>query len=655
MSSKYLTKSKFQIALSCETKLFYGANKKYKNKNIDDTFMAALAEGGYQVGELAKCYYPGGFEINELDYNTALAKTNELLTHENVIIYEAALCYGNLFIRADILVKKANSIELIEVKAKSFKGDDSIDFLNKKGFLNTAWSSYLYDVAFQKYVVMNAFPNWNVKAFLMLADKKKQATVDGLNQKFFVEKDANGRLGVKIQGSVERAELGDEILVKVSVDDILVKIYQGIESKEPPEKSFNDRVHFLENQYIENKKIVTPIGVKCKACEFKCSLEEEESGLISGFKECWKDQLNWPDTYFEIPHIFEIWNFRKKDQLMEAGKHFINKLDENDIGIKESEKDGLTTSERQWIQIKKVKNNDNSAFIDKDGLKEEMNNWKFPLHFIDFETSALALPFYKGLQPYEGVAFQFSHHIAFEDGSYEHKGQYLNIEQGHFPNFDFVRALKSELENDEGSVFRYAAHENTYMNIIFNQLKRSDEPDKQELCDWIQTISHSGGDTADQWKGDRDMIDLLDVVKNYYYHPLMKGSNSIKVVLPAILNDSQFLQTKYSQPIYGNEINSLNYKKWTWVQLDENNKVKDPYKLLPPVFEGVNNELLDTFITDENIADGGAAMMAYARMQFTEMTDIEKKMIAKALFKYCELDTWAMVVIWEKFINVINR
>jgi hypothetical protein len=647
MSSKYLTKSKFQIALSCETKLFYGANKKYKNKNIDDTFMAALAEGGYQVGELAKCYFPGGFEINELDYDTALSKTNELLKQENVIIYEAAFCFGNLFIRADVLVKKGNLIELIEVKAKSFKGDDSLDFLNKKGYIETKWKSYLYDVAFQKHVITSAFPNWNVKAFLMMADKKKQATVDGLNQKFFVKKDSHGRLGVNIKGFVNKSDLGEEILVRVPIDDIIEKIFMGTDSKEPPLQSFIDKVHCLEKQFVENKKIASRISAKCKACEFKCTSEEEKLGLKSGFKECWKEQLNWQDSNFEIPHIFEIWDFRRKESMMESGKYFINQLDQNDLGFTDSKKDGLSRTERQWVQIEKVKNNDQSAFVDKEGLKAEMSNWKYPLHFIDFETSALALPFYKGLRPYEGVAFQFSHHIAYEDGTYEHNGQYLNIQQGHFPNFDFVRSLKTELENDEGSVFRYATHENTYMNIIYNQLKRSTEHDRQELCEWIQTISHSGGDTADQWEGNRDMIDLLEVVKKYYYHPQMKGSNSIKAVLPAILNNSTFLQKKYSQSIYGNKIKSLNYKNWTWIHFDENNNVKDPYKLLPPVFETVNNEQLDSFISDENIADGGAAMMAYARMQFIEMTEIEKQMIANALYKYCELDTWAMVVIWE--------
>jgi len=150
------------------------------------------------------------------------------------------------------------------------------------------------------------------------------------------------------------------------------------------------------------------------------------------------------------------------------------------------------------------------------------------------------------------------------------------------------------------------------------------------------------------------MIDLLEVVKKYYYHPLMKGSNSIKKVLPAMLNSSEFLQNKYDQPIYGTRIISLNYKNWQWVQYDAENKVKDPYKLLPSLFEGIDDEVLDSFIIDENLADGGAAMMAYAKMQFTDMSDLEKSIIEKGLLKYCELDTLAMVMIWEEFMNEIN-
>jgi len=58
-----LTKSRFKLALSCPTKLYYYQRDEYENIQKEDKFLEALAEGGYQVGELAKCYFPGGFDV----------------------------------------------------------------------------------------------------------------------------------------------------------------------------------------------------------------------------------------------------------------------------------------------------------------------------------------------------------------------------------------------------------------------------------------------------------------------------------------------------------------------------------------------------------------------------------------------------------------
>ena len=52
-SPRYLTKSRFKQALECPTKLFYTGKPGYLNNSLDNSFLAALAEGGYQVGALA--------------------------------------------------------------------------------------------------------------------------------------------------------------------------------------------------------------------------------------------------------------------------------------------------------------------------------------------------------------------------------------------------------------------------------------------------------------------------------------------------------------------------------------------------------------------------------------------------------------------------
>lgn len=652
-----LTKSRFKLAMECPVKLYYTGKKDlYPDTKLDDSFLAALAEGGYQVGELAKLYYPGGKNITTLDYEEAVKQTNELMKKENVVIFEAAVLFENLFIRIDILEKKGNKINLIEVKAKSIDLDNHESFFNKKTrqkVIIKDWSPYLYDVAFQKYVLTQAFPEYIVNAYLMLANKSSVASVDGLNQRFLIQRNSNKRISVKVN---DTSDTGDKLLALIKVDEEAEIIYNTRQVLEGRDLSFQEYVSHLADAYVNNRKINHPIGSYCGKCEFDASSDDEKSGKISGFKECWKEQTTLTDEELKEQLIFELWDYRKKQDLINNHIYFLKNINESEFPEQERKKPGLTPNERRILQIQKVKEKDNTPFINISELKSEMSSWVFPMHFIDFETSMVAIPFNKGRRPYDGIAFQFSHHVVYEDGTIEHKGQYLNTEQGHFPNYDFIRALKNELDKDNGSIFRYSPHENTFLAMIYRQLfeDKSEISDKEELMDFIKSITHSPDKSTIKWKGKRDMIDLLELVKQYYYHPLMKGSNSIKVVLPAVM-DSSVIQEKYSKPIYGGKgiIKSFNFQDQVWIKKDNNGVVISPYKLLPPLFEGIDNDQLDIFITDENLADGGAAMTAYAKMQFTEMSQLEKEKISEGLLRYCELDTLAMVMIYEYFKSVI--
>ena len=51
---RYLTKSRFKLAMECPTKLFYTNKKEYANQKLDDPFLRHLADGGFQVGKLAR-------------------------------------------------------------------------------------------------------------------------------------------------------------------------------------------------------------------------------------------------------------------------------------------------------------------------------------------------------------------------------------------------------------------------------------------------------------------------------------------------------------------------------------------------------------------------------------------------------------------------
>jgi uncharacterized protein YprB with RNaseH-like and TPR domain len=66
-------------------------------------------------------------------------------------------------------------------------------------------------------------------------------------------------------------------------------------------------------------------------------------------------------------------------------------------------------------------------------------------------------------------------------------------------------------------------------------------------------------------------------------------------------------------------------------------------------------DLEETISDMENIADGGAALTAYSKLQYVDMTTKEREEITQGLLKYCELDTLAMVMIYEHFRNdIIN-
>ncbi len=399
-------------------------------------------------------------------------------------------------------------------------------------------------------------------------------------------------------------------------------------------------------------KIKPKITKNCGGCEFTCTIEEESQGFKNGYKECWKCTFGWNDSDFDDPSIFEVWDCRTKDRFISDNILKIADLTFDDIEPEPDAKAGLSRKERQWLQIEKVKNGDTSPFFDAENMKAEMASWTFPLHFIDFETSAVAIPFNRGRKPYEGIAFQFSHHIVNENGSVEHAGEYINVERGKFPNYDFIRELKNQLGNDDGTIFKFSDHENTYLNIVYRQLRDDQEniTDRDELCTFIREITKStdrNEDQGEKWLGKRNMVDMCVLVKRYYYDPETKGSNSIKAVLPAVLNSSTYLQDKYSKPIYGaNEgIKSLNYKDWQWIKI-EDGKVINPYSILPDLFKNIPDGL--SLLSDENtLNNGGTALTTYSRMQFAEMSDYERDELTKGLLRYCELDTMAMVMIYE--------
>ncbi len=663
-ASLYLSKSRFKIASECPVKLYYGQNRdKYPDSKSEDDFLKALADGGFQVGALAQCEEPDGVLVSELDPRKAVDETTKLLEKEKITIFEAALEWEGCLIRVDILVKDGNRILLKEVKAKST--DSSIDLEDRKIYMKrefkkgihipmSTWEPYFFDVAFQTLVARRAHPEWQVSPYLVLADKGARATVDELNQRFRVIEKDRGRKEILFSGGKPtKAELGERLLldleVREAVDHIL-KTYAG-EKIFPGNKegrSFEDSVKALVKQYQKGERPKSKTGHShCKACEYRVDPQDYGKGLVSGFKECFSAFLKKTDL--DKPLTFDIW-FGKE-------KWFPELLAEN---LSEEDFDGKR-GPRQQYQWEVLTGRTKTTLYEKEFLQSAIESWDYPLHFIDFETSRVAIPFSKGRRPYEQHAFQFSHHLMHDDGRVEHVGEYLHTKRGEFPNFKFIRALKAELEKDNGTVFRYADHENTVLCEIHAQLDSSDESDKEELMAFIATIAtRSTGQGSKRqivWGGGpRNMVDLKDLVQEHFLHPLMGGSNSLKKVLPATLAESKFLQERYGAAIYGTpDFPSKNFKKKKWI-LSEGGKITDPYDQLGPVFGSHERDRATVMLVwGEELREGGAAMTAWAKMQFSEMTKDEKDALAAALLRYCELDTLAMVMLVEHWKFELNN
>ena len=647
---RYLTKSRFKMAVECPTKLYYTGKKDYANLKNENDFLKALADGGFQVGELAKFMYPGGIEVQfQGDFDKAMDQTQQLLKQDEVILYEAAIRHGNYFVMVDVLKKTGQHIELIEVKAKSY--DSEVDtFRNKTGGIDSEMLPYLQDIAFQTWVAKGAMPHFEFSSVLMLADKSKRCTVHNLNQNFKIHKDKDQRTTIITNPDLRREDLGEPILTAVPVDEFVHEILTTALKGPGFDGRFEDLIQTWSEQYERDLKIPPRIqqGTHCSNCEFKKSTSHPE--LKSGFLECWQDATGHSIEALERGTVVDIYNFRSKRKLLESHKFLFEDLEKEDLQCEESN-DVITPTHRQWMQVSGEIPGGGDFHFKRHLARETMSQWTYPLHFIDFETSRTAIPFFKGQKPYSNVAFQFSHHIVHADQRVEHQSQYLETRCGIHPNYSFVRALMASV-GETGTIFMWTPHENTTLNSILAELMDDEfaPTDADRLKDFIRDITFEKVNQKLVRKGKRAMVDLCDLAKKAFFHTMTQGSSSIKKVLPAVMHSSAFLKDKYSRPLFKGKGESLNFEEMIWWRADHG-VVLSPYDLLPPVFDDMDPEAMETLELDPelHISEGGSATVAYGRLQFTDVSPAARQAVHQSLLRYCELDTLAMIMVYEAF------
>lgn len=241
--------------------------------------------------------------------------------------------------------------------------------------------------------------------------------------------------------------------------------------------------------------------------------------------------------------------------------------------------ENFTLSNSQHSQVNGVKNA--AVVLRREPIRNFLKDVTYPLHFFDFETLWPAIPLAEGIKPYGHLSFQYSLHVLTENGDLVHH-EYLAdpdlIFQGVNTEYDLIQQMKKDF-GPAGSII---AFNKTFEETrIRDMIKRF--PQESDFLNGLLSR----------------FIDLMSIFRSMdiYYLPAMKGSYSIKYVLPAI----------------------------------------------DPAFS----------YSDLEIGNGGDASSIFASKASGNFEG-DWLSTREALLKYCERDTYGMVVIWNHLKSIIQ-
>ena len=78
---------------------------------------------------------------------------------------------------------------------------------------------------------------------------------------------------------------------------------------------------------------------------------------------------------------------------------------------------------KQKLQVSVARSGEPS--IERDKISERMCEWEYPLHFLDYETFAYAIPQFDGIRPFQQMVFQYSLHTIDRPGAEMRHSEYL--------------------------------------------------------------------------------------------------------------------------------------------------------------------------------------------------------------------------------------
>ena len=616
---KYFTKHLFGAGLECPTKLYYKA-RDYPENRESAPFIEHAVFNKRLLKSLARAAFESGEFIEGDSLGEAAGLTKRHLSSARAVLFDAIFVHEQMMARLPLLVKEDNRLTVFHIQVKAFDSRKH-RLVDRHGQIHDKWRKYLLDFAYQLYILRQNYPELDINPLLVLPDKSGKAHTEMLPHKLRPYERHHPYDVVSPEDQ--------SLLVKLPVKEYIERIWNdpGFAEDHLPRSTFEESLRYLKQLYLHEEKETPEIGRKCRRCEFRISGNQLRDGEKSGFNECWFDRMD-TDSPSE-KHVFDligsgINNWMENEDYDQRDLALDHRHSPKSI----SEGNGRISHEmRQSLQLYKVQGKEVPDEICRPELFNELDRWKYPLHFLDFEAGNYSVPVRKGGAPYQLVVFQYSCHTLREDGEWEHH-QWIDDLNSGYPNYELVRRLREIPALEEGTIVQYSNFERHALKIIRNELERDSQEvaDSGVLTEWIEDFLHRNDSTHDR---PPYIADLSRQVKDFYYNCEMENSLSIKDVLRSVMSHSSFLKDQYSQLYY-----SHNFDGIIWWRSDGGSGARNPYHILMETGESP-------------IRRGTEAMVVYGKLISRRINEEERRAYRNALFKYCELDTLAMMMIYQ--------
>jgi len=162
----------------------------------------------------------------------------------------------------------------------------------------------------------------------------------------------------------------------------------------------------------------------------------------------------------------------------------------------------------QQTQVESVRQE--QPIINYDNIIRHLDGLEFPLHFIDYETYASAIPKLDGMSPHKHLPFQVSIHTLAEDGTLTH--------------FEFLLETMEMPNAMLGAMQEFTGLDGTFISWHASfEIGRNND-----LKEWLPEYNSYLNYVNEH------MFDLETIFKKDYIDYRFHGSSSIKKVLPVI-------------------------------------------------------------------------------------------------------------------------